>query len=603
MKLLNKFYLDIETDNSQGLGLDPFLTKVVTIQILLPEGKIYLKKDPRDIEDIKPILENGLIVGTNIKFDAKVLEAQFGIQIKNMYDVQIAELVLSGGSKARTKGAVTYKALVKQYCNVEIGKAEQTSFRYGVPLTKSQKDYAYNDVRYLPEIYNKQQEAIKAQGLQAVIKTEMDCLSVMVWLELSGLYLDVNRLKELEKELYKTRANALKAVFDIIGHEINLNSPKQVKKALNDLNIPVENTNKKHLNTFSGYPIIKSIILFKGTDKLFNSFITKLPTKIHSETGRIHADFRQFGARSGRMSCINPNLQQQPSKALENWREVYTAKPGYKIITADYNQMELRILTQASLDPKFIQAFEDNLDLHTLTASLIYKQEIDPDTPEGSKKRSASKKVNFGIPYGVTKYGLRNQLNAEGISTTLEEAASMLKAHREAYPVLHTYLDEMETEAKRNLQVRNLAGRIIKYTDPKITVRMEAEKRERNKDKPCKAQKKPPIPLYQFRKRLYQQIGNNGKNNPIQSLGADILKIALRGVYEKLNDGACDHKTGRMQIYLINVVHDEIVLEVPEEKAEYISKVVKEEMENAGKRFLKIVDCPVKPKITDYWKK
>jgi DNA polymerase I len=522
---------------------------------------------------------------------------------------------LQRNHKARTRGAVTYKALVKQYCNVEIGKEEQTGFRYGVPLTKAQKEYAHKDVKYLPEIYEQQQVAIKNLWLDDIIKTEMDCLPVMVWLELSGLFLNIDKLHELEAEYFKIRAEALKNVFEVIGHDINMNSPKQVKEALNKLGIPAENASKKHLITFSQYSVVRSVMEFKSMEKLFSSFVNKLPDRIHPTTGRIHADFRQFGARSGRMSCTKSNLQQQPSKDIEIkdkagkvvkklvWRDVYTARSGYKIITSDYNQMELRILAQASLEPKFIQAFNEELDLHLMTAEMINKEKIDPESPDGIVKRKAAKKVNFGIPYGVTKFGLLYQLQAELIPCTEEEADGMIKIHRVSYPVLHEYLDKMDFEAIHNLQVRNLAGRLIVYTDPKVTTKKEAERRKATIGKPTKSNAKPLMPLDKYRRRLIKQIGNNGKNNPIQSLGVDILKIALKGVYDRLNNGAVNHISGNKQIFLVNVVHDEIVLEVPEEMAEYTAQVVKEEMEKAGEQFIKVVKCPVKPVIADCWKK
>ncbi len=607
------FYLDIETDNSEGYGLDPYLTRIVTIQILLPDGKVCLKKDPKNIDDIRMILEKGQIVGANIKFDAKVIEAQFGVQIKHMYDVQIAELVISGGNKARTKGAVTYKALVKQYCCVEIDKEEQTTFRHGMPLTPAQKEYAYNDIKHLPEIYEKQQKEIKKLGLEDIIKTEMDCIPAMVWLELSGLLLDVNILHEFEKEYYKIRATALQRVFSNLKKEINLNSPQQVKKALQEYGIPVESTSKKYLIQFSEHEVVRAILEFKQMEKLFSAFVNKLPKMVHPTTGRIHADFRQFGARSGRMSCTNPNLQQQPANDVEIkdengevvqtlvWRKIYRARPGYKIVTADYDQMELRILTEASREPKFIQAFNQGLDLHLMTAEMVNHTKIDKTTEEGKKKRKAAKKVNFGIPYGVSKYGLMNQLHSELIPCTLEEAAGMLAAHRAGYPVLHKYLDRMQNEAKSALKIRNLAGRLICYSDPLEILKQEDMRRKANKEKPAKAKTKPPLPLEQYKKKLYQQIGNNGKNNPIQSLGVDILKIALKGIYDRLNEGPVDQH--RKQVYLVNIIHDEIVLECPEDMAEYVASVVKEEMEAAGKRFIKVIDCPVKPEIADYWKK
>lgn len=614
LNMLPVFFLDIETDNSEGFGLDPFLTKIVTIQILLPNGKIYLAKDPTeiDIEKIRKILEEGRIVGANIKFDAKILEAQFNVQLKHLWDIQIAELTISGGSKARIKGSTTYKTLVKQYCDVEIEKESQTTFKYGEALTEAQKKYACNDVQYLPIIYRKQLEAIKNLQLEEVIQTEMACIPVMVWLELSGIYFDEKKAQELEAEYYRIRAEARQAIFLDLSSDINLNSPKQLKEALKKVGIPVESTGRNALIQFSDKPLIKNIIEYKTMDKLFSTFVKKLPKTIHPVTGRIHADFRQYGTRAGRMSCTKPNLQQQPAKDIElkdstgkiikklTWRDVYRARPGYKIVTADYNQMELRILTQASQDPVLIEAFQKDWDLHTLTAELINHEKIDKNTPEGNKKRKAAKKINFGIPYGVSKYGLYHQLQADLISCTLQEAGNMLLAHRRAYPVLHDYLEAKEFEAKKYLQVRNLAGRLITYNDPKIMLKKEIARRELIQQGKIKETKKL-MPLDNYRKSLSRSIGNNGKNNPIQSLGADILKIALRGIYDKLKTGPVRHT--EKQVFLINVVHDEIVLEVPEDRAQEIASIVKDEMEKAGRRYLTVVECPVKPEIADCWKK
>jgi len=606
------FYLDIETDNSEGYGLDPYLTKVVTIQILLPNGQVFIDKDPENVDKLKRVFNEGLIVGANIKFDAKVLEAQFHVQLKHLWDVQLAEHVISGGNKARQKGAVTYKALVKQYCGVDISKEEQTTFKLGVPLTKAQKDYICKDVEYLPCIYEAQLEKLKSLDLMDTANIEMECIPSMIWLELSGINLDAGQVSDLTAKFYELREKAREEIYKSLNSAINFNSSKQVVTAFRNLGIPVENAQKDHLKQFMGkYPIIRAYLEFKAMEKIYRDFAKKVPQSRHKLTGRVHADFRQFGARSGRMSCAKPNLQQQPAKNIEiitedgqkkelNWRSVYRAPPGYKLITADYNQMELRLLTEASQDPIMIKAFNEGLDLHTMTAEAIYKTHIDKETKEGKKKRTAAKKVNFGIPYGVSKWGLFRQLQAELIECDVEDAAAMLIAHSRAYPVLHQYLRRKEHEAKANLQVRNLAGRLICYTNPNQTVLREIERRKKIEQGLIKSTKKL-MPLDAYKAMLRRSIGNNGKNNPIQSLGADILKIALADIYNKLNSGPVDFT--QKQVRLVNVVHDEIVLEVPEEQVKYAAQVVKEAMESAGKRYIKSIDCPADPEIADYWKK
>src|SRR5665647_2852665 len=178
---MSLLYLDIETDNINGAELDVFNSKIVTIQILLPSGKTIILKDPKSLDNVKSLLENNLIIGHNLKFDSKFLKHHFGVTLYNVYDTYLAEIVLSGGLYAGKSGVVGLEDLILRYCGITIDKGEQTTFKYGVPLTQSQKEYAANDLKYLPEIYRQQQSKIKLLGLESVINTEMNTLPAMVW--------------------------------------------------------------------------------------------------------------------------------------------------------------------------------------------------------------------------------------------------------------------------------------------------------------------------------------------------------------------------------------------------------------------------------------
>lgn len=558
---MSLLYLDIETDNTNGAGLDVFSSKVVTIQILLPSGKTIILKDPKSLDNVKPLLENNLIIGHNLKFDSKFLKYHFGVTLYNVYDTYLAEIILSGGLYAGKRGVTGLSDLVFRYCGQQMSKQEQQGFRYGVPLTPEQKQYAANDLKYLPEIFKKQQAKIKLLGLENVINTEMKALPAIVWLELSGIYVDRERLNELQKEIDTRRREAEQSLYEMFRtSKINLNSTQQLTKELNRLGVPVKNTKSEELAKFN-HPIIKTLTKYKEAEKLLNTFVGKLPTFINKKTGRIHADFFQLGAKSGRLSCTKPNLQQQPSRTFPEWRTIFKASPGNKIITADYSQIELRILAQVSQDKEYIQAYnKKEADLHTLTASKIFHK---PITEVNKKDRSVAKTVNFGIAYGMWTFGLQKKLQSAGIEITENEAEGIIKGFYEAYPGVAKYLRDISTEGLKNLEIRNKAGRLIKFEKPKDEKAQKSIKRE-------------------------------SKNLPIQSLCADMVKIAMGNIFLKLEPKG---------VKFINTVHDELVFECTEDQAEEVREIVKTEMEKAGALFLTDLPCIAEITVSDIWEK
>ncbi len=561
-----KIYLDIETE-----GLDPFTCSLVTLQLLTESGKKIIIKDPENLDGIKTILESNLIVGHNIKFDSKFLKHQYGITLYNVYDTYIAEIAISGGLIAGRKGA-SLKDLVFKYCGVTIDKSQHSTFKKGDKLTEKQVEYAINDLLFLPEIMKQQQAKIKILGIQETIDIEMKAIPAMVWLELSGISVNTAKIAEIRKQVIENKKKAedflnkelqekttQKTLFNVdVKTEINLDSPTEVLKVLQKKGYKLNGTSEKELSGHRNDPIIKSIIEYRQASKMLSSFVDSLPQKINSVTGRIHPNFNQYGTRSGRLSCTNPNIQQQPK--TYDWRDIFCAEKGNKLVTSDYSQVELRILAQVSGDKEYLRAYNDGEDLHKLTASKVFGVEIESVTKE---QRSIAKTVNFGIAYGMWTGGLIGNLKKAGIALEEKDAEKIIREFHRSYSGVSNYLSCVSAKGLRDLKLYNRAGRLIKFNEP------EGEKQKGN-------------------------IKRESKNLPIQSLCADMLKIALSELFLKLEPKG---------VMFVNTVHDEIVLECREEDSEEVARVLKEEMEKAGRMFLTDLPCISEAVISDVWGK
>src|SRR5665647_518546 len=445
---MSLLYLDTETT-----GLDPLTCELVTLQLMTPSGRTVLLKDPVSLEQYKPILESSIVVCHNAKFDSKFLKYHFGITLYNVYDTYLAEVALSGGKLAGRKCAAL-KELVLKYCGVTLDKSEQLGFKKGESLTAEQEKYALDDLKYLPEIVKRQREKIKSLGLENIIDIEMRCVPAVVWLELSGLHVDLEKLKEIkaaiQQQYQKTEAFLQKELvtYDkqrqldgtFVSKELNLSSPDQLKKALANKGFYLKKTDKKARAEFAHEPVFRSLTHFKEAETLLKMFIKPLPDFINSETQRIYPDFWQYGSKPGRFTCGKPNLQQQPSRFKE-WREIFTAEPGNKLIAADYSQIELRIIGQLAHDKKYIRAYNEGTDLHRNTAAVIFKVHVDQVTKQ---QRGIAKSINFGLNYGLGKKSLSEKLKLEtGIAYTEDEAAKFIKDFRRLYPDVTTYLEKI----------------------------------------------------------------------------------------------------------------------------------------------------------------
>lgn len=397
----------------------------------------------------------------------------------------------------------------------------------------------------------------------------MFCIPATVWLELSGTPIDVEGLKKLEittkEKLEATRLQVFNILRDA-GYKnldlsglpvVNLDSSKQLKSALWKIGLDVESTDDSTLSGLD-HPVGEALKKYRKYQKLLNTFVEKLPKYINPVTGRIHANFNQYGTLAGRFSCSRPNMQQLPKD--NDVRALFKSSKDSKIIAADYSQVELRILAEVSQEPKFIELFSKGGDLHRLTASLVFNKPQEQVTKE---ERDIAKIINFGLNYGMSCVGLQARLKDSGIDITEREAKAYIASFFINYNKVAEYLDGAGNFAVSNNYIRNKAGRIIKY-------------------KPASDEKE----------RAF--IFREGKNNPIQSLNADILKIAMGRLYYKLKP---------FNAKLINAIHDELVFEVPGELADTAAGVIKDEMEAAGKEYIKSVLCVVEVKVGEAWKK
>ena len=356
----------------------------------------------------------------------------------------------------------------------------------------------------------------------------------------------------------------------------NLNSPKSLLEALKAKGYDkLEGTGKKELGKYKGDEFITNLILYRQAEKLLSGFIAgfyetqvkkdgkiaiKSPRYPHPITKRVHGEFNQYGALSGRFTCSKPNLQQQPSRYHE-WRQIYTATPGNKIIACDLSQIELRIIGQLAKEPKYIQAYKANLDLHKETAAQMFNVPLESVTKQ---QRETAKTINFGLNYGMGALSLKESLKMNvDIEVTLDEAQKLKQTFQRLYPHVTKYLHKASKEGFQKGEIRTPAGRMCK-------TRNHSKKEEDYK------------------------IKNKGKNLPVQGLCADILKIAMGNLFLILEP---------REIKLINCVHDELVFECKAEEAEEVATIVKNEMEKAESFFLKDIPCIAGVTISDTWEK
>lgn len=557
----------------EATGLDPHTLKLLLLQIGTEE-KAYVFSASLDFESLKPILEDSktLKILQNGKFDYAALKMTKGIILANIYDTMIAERILTTGIKREN----SLGAIAKKYLDVVLDK-DYESYNWEEVgrtgrVTQKHLKYAALDVLVLFPIFRRQFAVIKKEDLINVSKLEFKLIPVVADMELKGSKIDIRKWKE-NTEMLKAKRDEIAAriqvelkpyykvqqasLFGASDEVLNLNSPIQIIEAFRKLNIDLPSTGEAVLKTVN-HPVAKLMLAYREVEKLISAFGENFLEKVHPKTGRIHPDFMQIGADTGRFACSNPNLQQIPQDST--FRSCFIPAEGCKYIVGDYSQIELRIMAELSADPVFLEAFDKGEDLHLKTAVNMYN--VKPEAVD-KKMRTAAKTINFGLMYGRGAASIGAQ-----IGVSVDEARVLLDKYFKAYQGVKEWLTKAGKDAVRRGFSTTLSGRKRWYPLPDAA-----------------------DPNYE---RLLANIERQGKNTPIQGTSADITKYALIYISDRI-------KKEKLDADLIHTVHDEIVTEVKAELAEEVRSVVEEEMLAAAKHLLKRVKVTADVKVADFW--
>ena len=567
--ILTQPILSLDTETT---GTDPIRAELVGISFAYAENQAFYVPVPADrteaqriVDKFKPIFENPqtLKVGQNIKYDMLVL-ANYGVEIQGpMFDTMIAHYVL----QPELHHGMDYLAEI--YLHYETIKIEELIG----PKGKNQKNmrdldpaniyrYACEDADVTLKLKNVLEKELKQNDAEALFRDiEMPLVPVLAYMERNGVRIDTEALKETSRH-FTARMNQIEEeVHRLAGVEFNIASPKQVGEVLFDRLKIVDKpkktktgqyvTSEEVLESLKGkHEIVEKILEHRGLKKLLGTYIDALPQLINPETGHIHTSFNQTVTATGRLSSSNPNLQNIPVRNEDGKeiRKAFIPDEGCEFFSADYSQIELRIMAHLSGDPHMIEAFRANQDIHAATAAKIYKEKLEDVTRE---QRSKAKTANFGIIYGISVFGL-----AERLGIDRKEAKELIDGYFENYPHVKEYMDSSIQAARQKGYIETVFRRrryLPDINSRNAVVRGYAER--------------------------------NAINAPIQGSAADIIKVAMIRIYRRFREEGIRSK-------MILQVHDELNFSVVPEEKEKVQQIVIAEMESAYKMKVPLLaDC------------
>ncbi len=550
--------------DTETTGLNPLTAELVGIAFSWEATKgFYIpfpaaKNEAQElIEQLRPFFESEDIekVGQNLKYDIKVLD-KYNIQVKGkFFDTMLAHYLINPDMRHNMDVlAETYLNYTPVSITELIGKKgkNQLSMR-DVPLEK-QTEYAVEDADITLQLAQHfRPELAEAKTEDLFNNIEVPLLHVLADMELEGINLDRQFLNSLSEDLDNDIASLKKSIYETAGEEFNIASPKQLGAILFDKMKLVDKPKKTKTGQYStsedvlsylakDHKIIQNVLDYRGLSKLKSTYVDALPLQVEEHTGRVHTDYMQTVAATGRLSSNNPNLQNIPIRT-ERGRQVrkaFVPRDGeHTLLAADYSQIELRIIAALSEETTMIEAFKNGEDIHSSTASKVFNVPLEEVTRD---QRSNAKTVNFGIIYGVSAFGLSNQTDL-----SRSEAKELIETYYKTYPKLRNYMGEQVDFARDNGYVQTVLGRRRYLKDingSNAIVRGAAER--------------------------------NAVNAPIQGSAADIIKVAMINIHKKLSEGNYKSK-------MLLQVHDELVFDVYNPEMDKLKAMVKSEMENAYK--------------------
>ena len=566
--LMNQTSVCFDTETT---GLDALNAELVGISFSFEKGKAFYIPFPENREEaqvlvdkFKPFFESENIekVGQNIKYDLKIL-SHYGVSIKGkLFDTMIAHYLINPDMRHNMDVlSETYLKYAPKSIEDLIGKKGKNQKSMRDISLEEIKEYAAEDADVTFQLKQNFSPILdKAETKKLFDEIEIPLIPVLAAMELEGINLDVPFLKSMSVEM-AAESNALEQkIYETAGEKFNLASPKQLGDVLFD-KMKIGGAKQKKTKTgqyatgeeilsylANDNPIVKDILDWRQMVKLQSTYIDALPNQVDKKTGRVHTDYMQTVAATGRLSSNNPNLQNIPIRTERGRliRKAFIARDeNYILVSADYSQIELRIIAALSGEENMIKAFQHNEDIHRSTAAKVFNVPLEEVTKE---QRSNAKTVNFGIIYGVSAFGLSNQT-----SLSRKESAELIDAYYASYPKLKSYMQDQVDFARENGYVQTVLGRRRYLKDINSANQMVRSGAERN-----------------------------AVNAPIQGSAADIIKIAMINIYNKLTSENWKSK-------MLLQVHDELVFDVHNSELEKIQPMIKHEMENAFKMDVPIV--------------
>lgn len=547
--------LDCETyGEGKGDALDPFKGGIRLVSLAIPGRKpwiIDLKATGADLGPVKDALSEAGVIIHNALFDLRFLGVHCDLRLKKATCTMTASRLLNAGRLENKSGklnslgrALSDRGIVD--LPKELGKSD-----WGGALSDGQLEYAANDVCYLHQLRDKLLVEINEAGLSKVWKLEMDVLPVAVEMSITGLMVDAGKLETLGDKLSPDIETVSREALELLGKEINLNSTKQLKAALNDLGFDLGSTDKATLAQLD-HPVAVKLLEYR---RLNSQKKTVETLKKHvSDDGRLHGTFDPSGSESGRFSCKDPNLQ---SISRGPVREAIRAPQDYKLVCADYSQIELRIAAVVRKEEKMLEAYRKGEDLHRVTAAYMCDKDASEVTPE---ERQMAKAVNFGLLYGQYPKGLaRYAKESYGVDMTEGQAEKFHRRFFESYPAMRNYASCADRWASNNaLNAVTRLGRRKYLPDGE-----------------------------DYRWTRYTSL----LNAPVQGGAADVLKTALVRLAAALPDNA----------RIVSTVHDEIIVECPEAIAPAVKAIMEGVMTGAMNHHYPEVPCEVEAKSGQTW--
>ncbi len=522
----------------------------IPVQFPLKQKSLFKKEDNIQLlNELKLVLEDASIpkCGQNLKYDILVLRRS-GIELRGVeFDTMVAAFLIQ-------PDAHSYKLdkLSQQYLHYTMQPIEELIGKGKNQITMDQVDidtitfYAAEDADIALELVPVFQKKLKEDNTWDVFKNiEMPLIPVLMQMEQNGVYLKVDYFKKMSEELVGQIASLTQNIFDTAGVQFNINSPKQLGEILFDKlglhKVRGYSTDVKVLEKLRDKHILPALVLeYRGLVKLKNTYLDALPLLVNKETGRVHSSFNQTVASTGRLSSSDPNFQNIPIRT-EIGREIRKAfvpqNYDWKILSADYSQIELRIMAHLSKDPELIKAFNEGVDIHKRTAALVYGVNEDDVLPE---MRRVAKVVNFGIMYGAGPYRM-----SEELKIPMSDGRSLINQYFKTYPGINNYIITTLEKARKNNYVKTLSGRLRYVHD-----------------------------INSSNLNIRKAVERAAINMPIQGTAADMIKIAMARIHKNL-------LVNKMQAMMILQIHDELIFEVPENEIKELKSMVIYEMENA----------------------